>query len=179
MPLSLTQEQEEFVAAVQDFCRRECGTREQRDKLTEHGRKPHNVELYQKMADLGWLGVATPEEYGGAGGGMVDLALFLEATSYGMAPIGGFGVSSISVGPYERFGTEAQKREVLTNLVRGGVEHGLRHVGLGPDAEQVHALQRLDQLGLVERAGARHDLVAGRLHDGAGLGVQVLEEQGA
>jgi alkylation response protein AidB-like acyl-CoA dehydrogenase len=120
--LTLTQEQEEFVSAVRDFCRKECGTREQRDKLTENGRKPHNVELYKKMADLGWLGVATPEEYGGAGGGMVDLALFLETTSYGMAPIGGFGVSSISVGPYERFGTEELKREVLTNLVQGGVE---------------------------------------------------------
>jgi alkylation response protein AidB-like acyl-CoA dehydrogenase len=120
--LTLTQEQEEFVAAIADFCRRECGTREQRDALTDGGRHPHNQGLYEKMAELGWLGVATPEAYGGAGGGMVDLCLFLEATAYGMAPVGAFGVSSIVGGAFERFGTEEQKQEILGNIVRGGVE---------------------------------------------------------
>jgi alkylation response protein AidB-like acyl-CoA dehydrogenase len=122
MPLSLTQEQEEFVAAVRDFCRRECGTREQRDALTGGGRHPHNAGLYAQMAELGWLGVATPEEYGGAGGGMVDLCLFLEATAHGLAPVGAFGVSSIVGGAFERYGTEEQKQEILGNIVRGGVE---------------------------------------------------------
>jgi alkylation response protein AidB-like acyl-CoA dehydrogenase len=122
MPLSLTQEQEEFVAAVRDFCRRECGTREQRDALTGGGRHPHNAGLYAQMAELGWLGVATPEEYGGAGGGMVDLCLFLEATARGLAPVGAFGVSSIVGGAFERYGTEEQKQEILGNIVRGGVE---------------------------------------------------------
>ena len=64
---------------------RECGTREQRDALTGGGRHPHNQELYKKMADLGWLGVAIPEEYGGSGGGLVDLCLFLEETARGQA----------------------------------------------------------------------------------------------
>ena len=122
MTLTLTPEQTDFVAAVRDFCRRECGTREQRDALTGRGRHPHNPELYAKMAELGWLGVAIPEEYGGAGGGMVDLCLFLEATTYGMAPVGGFGVSSIVAGAFERFGTEEQKQEILGGILRGGVE---------------------------------------------------------
>jgi alkylation response protein AidB-like acyl-CoA dehydrogenase len=122
MTLTLTHEQEEFVAAVRDFCRRECGTREQRDALTSGGRHPHNAELYAKLAELGWLGVATPEEYGGAGGGMVDLCLFLEETARGMAPVGAFGVSSIVGGAFERFGTEEQKREILAGIAGGAVE---------------------------------------------------------
>ena len=120
--IDLTNEQQDFVAAVRDFCQRECGNREQRDVLTDHGRHPHNQEIYAKMAELGWLGVATPEEYGGAGGGLVDMCLFLEETSRGMAPIGAFGVSEIVGGAYERFGTEAQKQDILTGIVEGKVE---------------------------------------------------------
>ena len=73
------------------------------------------------MAELGWLGVAVPEEYGGAGSGMVDMCLFLEETAYWQAPIGGFGTSRSSRRAYEKFGTEEQKRCVLGGIVAGAV----------------------------------------------------------
>ncbi|MFF3504664.1 acyl-CoA dehydrogenase family protein [Streptomyces sp. NPDC003247] len=117
----LTPEQTDFVAAVRDFAKRECGTREQRDALTARGTEPHNAELYGRLADLGWLGVCLPEEFGGAGGGLADACLFLEETSYGLVPAGGFVTTVIAAKAYERFGTEAQKRDVLTRAVGGGV----------------------------------------------------------
>jgi isovaleryl-CoA dehydrogenase len=120
--IELTHEQQDFVAAVRDFCQRECGSREQRDQLTDGGRHPHNQDLYKQMAELGWLGVATPEEYGGAGGGLVDMCLFLEETTRGLAPIGGFGVTEIVGGAYERFGTDEQKTAMLEGIVAGNVE---------------------------------------------------------
>ena len=58
---TLTDEQRAFVEAIRDFAQRECGTREQRDALTDDGREPHNQELYERIAELGWLGVAIPE----------------------------------------------------------------------------------------------------------------------
>jgi alkylation response protein AidB-like acyl-CoA dehydrogenase len=122
MSITLTSEQQDFVAAVRDFAKRECGTREQRDKLTDGGRHPHNQDLYRRMAELGWLGVALPEAYGGAGGGLVDMCLFLEETARGLVPIGGFGVSSIVAGAYERFGTEDQKAAMLGGIANGAVE---------------------------------------------------------
>ena len=122
MSLILTDEQKSFVGAIRDFCARECGTREQRDALTEHGRHPHNQSIYKAMADLGWLGVSVPEAYGGSGGGLVDLCLFLEETARGQAPIGGFGVSMIVAGAYERFGTEEQKQQILGGVTKGSVE---------------------------------------------------------
>jgi isovaleryl-CoA dehydrogenase len=122
MSIAFTPEQEDFRGALRDFCARECGTREQRDRLTGNGRHAHNQALYERMAELGWLGVATPEAYGGAGGGLVDMCLFLEETARGMAPIGGFGVSAIVGGAYERFGTDAQKAEILGGIVAGRVE---------------------------------------------------------
>jgi alkylation response protein AidB-like acyl-CoA dehydrogenase len=122
MTISLTDEQQDFAAAVRDFCQREAGTREQRDRLTNNFAEPHNAELYAKVAELGWLGVAIPEEYGGSGGGAVDMCLFLEEISYGQLPIGGYAVTQISAGPYERFGTDEQKRDVLSGIVAGNVE---------------------------------------------------------
>ncbi|MYS70216.1 acyl-CoA dehydrogenase, partial [Streptomyces sp. SID5926] len=77
----LTEEQSAFVAAVADFAKRECGTRQQRDALTGDGRGAHHPGLYGRLAELGWLGVCLPEEYGGAGGGLADACLFLEETS--------------------------------------------------------------------------------------------------
>ncbi|MFJ2264545.1 acyl-CoA dehydrogenase family protein [Streptomyces sp. NPDC087844] len=117
----LTPEQSDFVAAVRDFAKRECGTRDQRDALTGDGRDRHHPGLYGRLAGLGWLGVCLPEEYGGSGGGLADACLFLEETSYGMIPAGGFVTSVITAKAYERFGTERQKREVLTGVGRGRV----------------------------------------------------------
>jgi alkylation response protein AidB-like acyl-CoA dehydrogenase len=118
----LTDERRAFVEAIRDFCARECGTREQRLKLTDGGREAHSQQLYEKMAGLGWVGVAIPQPYGGQGGGMVDACLFMEETMRGMAPIGGFGVSLIVAGAYERFGTEEQKQDILGGIARGRSE---------------------------------------------------------
>ena len=51
--MNLSDEQHAFVEAIRDFAKRECGTREQRDALTDNGREPHNAEIYAKIADLG------------------------------------------------------------------------------------------------------------------------------
>jgi isovaleryl-CoA dehydrogenase len=122
MGLTLTDEQRSFVEAIRDFCERECGTKEKREALTGGYKHAHNQELYEKMAELGWLGLSIPEEYGGSGGGMVDACLFMEQTGRGLAPIGGYGVSLIVAGAYNRFGTEEQKKEILGGIAGGRCE---------------------------------------------------------
>src|SRR2546423_9693604 len=89
MDFALTDEQRDFVAAIRDFCERECGTQEQRERLTNGYSEAHSAELYSKMAELGWLGVTIPERYGGSDGSMLDACLFMESSSRGLAPIGG------------------------------------------------------------------------------------------
>jgi isovaleryl-CoA dehydrogenase len=120
--LGFTDEQRDFRQAIRDFADRECGTTEQRERLTKGYTELHNQEIYEKLADLGWLGVSIDEEYGGSGGGMVDACIFLEETLRGLVPIGGYGVSLIVAGAYQRFGTEEQKREILGGITRGRVE---------------------------------------------------------
>jgi isovaleryl-CoA dehydrogenase len=119
---TLTDEQRAFVETIRDFAQRECGTREQRDALTDNGREPHNQAIYDRIAELGWLGAAIPEAYGGSGGGAVDLCLLCEESSRGLIPMGFFGVSMITVGAVQRFGTEDQKEEILGGVTRGRVE---------------------------------------------------------
>ncbi len=121
-PIGLTDEQRDFQEAIRSFVKRELGTQEQREKATNHYEELHNQELYEKLAELGWLGVGIDEEYGGSGGGMVDQCIFLEETMRGLVPLAGYGVSLIVAGAYERFGTEEQKREILQGITKGRVE---------------------------------------------------------
>jgi isovaleryl-CoA dehydrogenase len=118
----LTDEQRDFVSAIRDFCERECGTQEKREQLTEHHSIQHNAELYRKIAELGWLGVTIPEEYGGSGGTMLDACLFMEETSRGLAPIGGYATTLIVAGATRRFGSEDQKQRILGGISKGSVE---------------------------------------------------------
>jgi alkylation response protein AidB-like acyl-CoA dehydrogenase len=119
---NLTYEQRAFAEALRDFAQRECGTREQRDALTDHGREPHNPEIYARIAELGWLGVAIPEAYGGSGGGAVDMCLLCEGFAHGQIPMGFFSVSMITAGAVERFGSEELKTEILGGVAGGRVE---------------------------------------------------------
>jgi alkylation response protein AidB-like acyl-CoA dehydrogenase len=122
MDFSLTDEQQDFVAAIRDFCDRECGTRDQRERLTDSFQEHHSFAIYGQMADLGWLGVTIEEEYGGSGGSMLDACLFMEETSRGLAPIAGYATTLIVAGATQRFGTEEQKREILGGIAGGAVE---------------------------------------------------------
>ena len=109
----LTDEQQDFVAAIRDFAERE--------KLDGSGDDHHSDELAAKMAELGWWGLQIPDEYGGSGGGLFDACLFLEETARGQIPIGAYGVTLIVVGALNRFGTEEQKQELLGAVSKGGV----------------------------------------------------------
>jgi alkylation response protein AidB-like acyl-CoA dehydrogenase len=118
----LTDEQRDFVSAIRDFCERECGTPEQREQLTDHHTELHNAGIYKQMAELGWLGLTIPEDYGGSGGTMLDACLFMEETSRGLAPIGGYSTTLIVAGATKRFGTEEQKQRILGGISSGSVE---------------------------------------------------------
>ncbi len=122
MDFAVSDEQADFVDSLRDFCSRECGTREQRDRLTDSGREHHSFEIYKKMAELGWLGITIPEEYGGSGGAMLDACIFMEETARGLAPIGGYSTTLIVAGATGRFGNEQQKSEILGGIAGGAVE---------------------------------------------------------
>ncbi len=117
----LTDEQTDFVEAIRDFAKREAGTGEQREKLTDHYTELHNGEISKQLGELGYLGASVPEEYGGTGGGMVDACLFLEEAFRGLLPIAGYPVTLITAGAVNKFGTEEQKQQVIGGMCEGKV----------------------------------------------------------
>ena len=120
MDFALTDEQKDFVDAIRDFCDRECGTPDQRERLTDGYREHHSFDVYKQMAELGWLGVTIPEEYGGSGGTMLDACIFMEETSRALAPIGGYATTLIVAGATKRFGTESRRRRSSAASPRAG-----------------------------------------------------------
>jgi isovaleryl-CoA dehydrogenase len=122
MDFELSDEQKDFVEAIRDFCNREVGTPEKREQVTNGYTEHHSEAIYRKMAELGWLGITIPEGYGGSGGTMLDACLFMEETSRGLAPIGGYGTTLIVAGAVQRFGTEEQKQRILGGIAKGSVE---------------------------------------------------------
>ncbi|WP_224364891.1 acyl-CoA dehydrogenase family protein [Hyalangium versicolor] len=133
-----TPEHASFASAIDTFCRSKVGTRAQRDALTRNGTEAHSPALYAQMAELGWLGAGIAPEYGGSGGGMTDICIFTERTSYWMAPVGGYVTTAVSAGPYAKFGTEAQREKVLGGITRGRVEAiSISEPGAGSDAAAI------------------------------------------
>lgn len=88
-------------------------------------RKEYPAEIWQAICDAGFSGVGLPEEYGGAGLGMFEMVLIIEAlaASGGGSTLGQlfmlnpiFGGISLS-----KFGTPKQKRELLPGLIQGKI----------------------------------------------------------
>jgi alkylation response protein AidB-like acyl-CoA dehydrogenase len=77
-------------------------------------------ELWKAVADLGFLGVHLPEEYGGGGGGMSDLAIVCEELAAQGCPLLLILVSPAICGELiTRFGTDAQKERWLRPMAAG------------------------------------------------------------
>ncbi|WP_224249798.1 acyl-CoA dehydrogenase [Hyalangium gracile] len=79
------------------------------------------TEAVQKLAELSLLGVAVPEQYGGAGLDNVCYAIAMEEISRGCASTGVIMSvnNSLYCDPVMKFGTEEQKKEFLTPFARG------------------------------------------------------------
>ena len=136
--MSLTTEQRDFQDAVRDFCARETATREQREAVLDPDEEDQSSIVYKRLAELGWLGVAIPEEYGGSGGTYVEQTILFEELWRGMAPVKALGPTTTVSGCYKRFGSEAQKHEALAAVANGEIMSiSISEPGAGSDVAAV------------------------------------------
>src|SRR5208282_51746 len=77
--------------------------------------------IIEKMAALGFMGMAIPQEYGGAGMDTISYALAMEEISSACASCGVIMSvnNSLFCDPLNKFGSDAQKKEVLAPCARG------------------------------------------------------------
>ena len=117
MDLDLSPEQAALRHLAREFAVGEIAPgAAQRDVTGEFPR-----HLFHKMGELGLLGLAFSEKYGGTGAGYVSYALAVEEVSRADAGVGlSFAAHvSIGMGPVYYFGTEAQKQRWLPGACRG------------------------------------------------------------
>jgi len=117
MDLGLSEPQEMLRKMARDFLATECPKSLVRQM--EEDEKGYPVQLWQNMAELGWMGLPFSEEYGGGGGSFLDLAILLE--EMGRACLPGPFFSTVVLGGLivADVGSEEQKRELLPRIAEG------------------------------------------------------------
>src|SRR3954453_18135030 len=84
MYFDLTDEQQAIRSTAHDFLASRFKSERMREiAASDDGTDPAG---WTEMAELGWAGLALPEEWGGQGLGIVDLAVLFEEMGYALAP---------------------------------------------------------------------------------------------
>jgi alkylation response protein AidB-like acyl-CoA dehydrogenase len=117
MDFSLSEEQEMLRKMARDFLVNECPKSLVREM--EEDEKGYSPELWKKMAELGWMGLVFPEQYGGEGLSFLDLAVLIEEMGRALVP-GPYISTVVYCGSaILAGGSEEQKRELLPKIARG------------------------------------------------------------
>ena len=78
-----------------------------------------DAELWRELAVTNLLGVGVPEEFGGSGFGFFELCILLQEVGRAVAPIPALGTLALGALPLARFGSDEQKKELLTGVATG------------------------------------------------------------
>ncbi len=116
--MEFTPDQQMLRAAVAEFVKAELPPGFARVCDAEE-RPP--FDQYRKLAELGYLGLGVPEEWGGAGGGIVELTILLEELAKGMMSFSIMVYRSAVHGAQSllSYGNEEQKRRLLPGILSG------------------------------------------------------------
>jgi len=119
MNLDFTSEQNMLRDSAAKFFANECNF--EKVKHIEESAEGYSSELWQKMAELGWLGMLFPEQYGGYGGTFMDLCVLLEEMGKTVYP-SPFMSTVVTCGlAVLEGGSEDQKTELLGKIVEGSL----------------------------------------------------------
>ncbi len=117
MNFDLTEEQTLIRDTARDFAAREIAPRA--SEIDKTGQWP--TDIVKKMGELGFMGMAVPEEHGGAGLDTLSYSLVMEEISAACASCGVIMSvnNSLFCDPVLKFGTDQQKKEILAPCASG------------------------------------------------------------
>jgi alkylation response protein AidB-like acyl-CoA dehydrogenase len=117
MDLSLSEQQEMLKRMARDFLADKCTPKYVRQMETDE--RGHSLELWREMAELGFMSLAFPEQYGGGGMSFIDMVVLLEEMGRACLP-GPLFSTVITCGLLIlNIGSEAQKQELLPKIASG------------------------------------------------------------
>jgi len=181
---SLSSEQE----AVRDLARKIFSERcsDERTQQLERSGEWYDSELWAELVKTNLAGLALPEDVGGSGFGMLELALVLQETGRYLAPVPLFASQVLGGLPLARFGNEAQRRRWLVPAAAEGVVLSAALVEAGsadPSRPRVTARRdgagwRLDGIKECVPAGTLAALLLVPAQTPDGVGVFLVEAGG-
>ncbi len=116
MDFSFSKSQQMLKKSARDFLKKGCKELAREAEEMPEGFSPKS---WKKIADLGWLGIGIPEEYGGIGGDFFDHAIVLQEMGNFLFP-GPYIASTIcSSSLIHEFGSDIQKEALLTQMTDG------------------------------------------------------------
>jgi acyl-CoA dehydrogenase len=144
MDFDLTEAQNEIVSGIRALCQRFPDEywrgHDQRHEF------PH--EFYKAIADAGYLGIAIPEQYGGAGLGITEAALLMSEVAYhgAMNAASAIHLGMFGLMPLVKHGTEDLKRRHLPRAISGElhVSFAVTEPDAGNDITHIKTFARRD-----------------------------------
>ena len=121
MDFSLTPHQE----AIRDAVQKTCAVFDDDYWLERDRTGDFPFDFHRAIADGGWLGIAMPEEFGGAGLGVTEAAILMHTvarSSGAMSAASAIHINIFGPHPIVVFGSDEQKRRWLPDLIRGEIK---------------------------------------------------------
>jgi alkylation response protein AidB-like acyl-CoA dehydrogenase len=117
MDTKLTDEQAQLLQGAQRFMDKECPAEFVR--TMEASELGFSRQMWQQMAEMGWLGINLPTEWGGLGMGTVDLMILMRELGRHICPSPFLSTAVIAGEAIARAGTDAQRQRYIEQIVAG------------------------------------------------------------
>src|SRR6267378_5732935 len=116
MDFDLSKPQKLLKHSAREFFARECKPERVRELMETD--TAHDDKLWRSIADQGWTGLVIPEEHGGLGLGLVEMAVVAEEMGRACLP-GAFLSNFTAAALIERAGSAAQRAKYLEPIAAG------------------------------------------------------------
>ena len=160
LSFTVTDEQDMFRASVRELVEDKIAPRAA--EIDEADEYPRDVD--EALVNAGFSGVSYPEEYGGAGGGAVEMCILIEEISKVCAGVSLIpAVNKLGAIPVLLGGTDEQKKKICTGLTNGDhrMSYCLTEPGSGSDAAAMRSRAVADGDGWVLNGSKRFITGAG------------------
>src|SRR5262245_52664990 len=117
MNFDFSDDQKQLRDQARKFLAEKCSPKAVRVVLD--GKADYDRELWKGLAEMGFLGVAIPEEYGGAGAGHLELCVIAEEMGRALAPVPFSSTVYLAAEALLLAGSEAQKQKWLPKIASG------------------------------------------------------------
>jgi len=117
MNFDFSDDQKQLRDEARKYLAEKCAPKAVREVLD--GKAAYDKELWKGLAEMGFLGVAIPESYGGAGAGHLELCVIAEEMGRALAPVPFSSTVYLAAEALMLAGSEAQKQKWLPKIASG------------------------------------------------------------